>query len=170
MPATEAQLSQLVQQLRRQGHLSEGIHGNIGTILHGPMRQARPGAYLAGDAGSQQLEGDTLNAADAQHAYWGQSTGRRSSPASCNVAASSSTDWAASGGGHPEAGYLGWASGSTAPQGSATAYPTEAEEYYIGDEDDEDSSATSSDSGNEEIPEIPGLERHLRCTSISSIT
>ena len=67
MPATEAQLSQLVQQLRRQGHLSEGTHGNIGTILNGPMRQARPGAYLAGDAGSQQLEGDTLNAADVSN-------------------------------------------------------------------------------------------------------
>ena len=132
MPATEAQLSQLVQQLRRQGHLSEGIHGNIGTILHGPMRQARPGAYLGGDAGQQQ-EGDTLNAADAQHTYWGQSTGRRNSPAAWNAAASSPTDWAASGGGYPEAGHLGWASGHTAPQGSASAYPTEAEEYYIGD-------------------------------------
>ena len=159
MPATEAQLSQLVQQLRRQGHLTEGVHGNIGTILHGPMRQARPGAYLAGDSGSQQQEGVTPTAADAQHAYWGQTAGRRTSPASWDVAASSTTDWAASGGGHPEAGYPGWASGSTAPQSNVIAYPTEAEEYYIGDEDDEDSSATSSDSGNEEIPEIPGLEQ-----------
>ncbi len=159
MPATEAQLSQLVQQLRRHGHLTEGVHGNIGTILHGPMRQARSGAYLAGDSGSQQQEGVTPNAADAQHAYWGHAAGRRTSPASWDVAASSTTDWAASGGGHPEAGYPGWASGSTAPQGNVIAYPTEAEEYYIGDDDDEDSSATSSDSGNEAIPEIPGLEQ-----------
>ena len=161
MPATEAQLSLLVQQLRRQGHLTEGVHGNIGTILHGPMRQARPGAYLAGDADGQQQEGDSLNAADAQHAYWGQNAGRRSSPASWNVAPNPSTDWAASAGGHPDAGYPGWASGTTAPHGSQAAYQAEAEEFNIGtDDEDEDSSETSSDSGNEEIPDIPGLE-HL---------
>ena len=46
MPTTEAQLNAMIQQLRRHGHVTEGTHGNIATVLSGPLRQARPNAYL----------------------------------------------------------------------------------------------------------------------------
>jgi hypothetical protein len=104
MPATEAQLQQLVQQLRRQGHLTEGVHGNIGTILQGPLRQARPGTFLAGDMDGQQSEGISPNTADPQSAYWSQDAGRCSSPAAWHTATRSSTDWGTWEGGLPEPG------------------------------------------------------------------
>jgi hypothetical protein len=39
MPTTEPQFNQLVQQLRRHGHVAEGTHGNIATVLSGRDRQ-----------------------------------------------------------------------------------------------------------------------------------
>ncbi len=44
MPTSGAQFHQLVQQLRRQGHVAEGVCGNITTVLQGPLRRARPHA------------------------------------------------------------------------------------------------------------------------------
>ncbi len=47
MPTTKAQFNQLVQQLRRYGHVTEGTHGNTAAALQGPLRQARPNDYYA---------------------------------------------------------------------------------------------------------------------------
>ena len=46
LPRDEAQYTQLITQLRRYGHISEGSVGNIASSLHGLFRQARPGSYL----------------------------------------------------------------------------------------------------------------------------
>ena len=47
LPTTDAQFNQLCTQLRRYGRISENAPGNIASALHGPPRQARPGAYHA---------------------------------------------------------------------------------------------------------------------------
>ena len=47
MPNNGAEFSQLRTALRRQGHIMEGVPGNVSTLLRGPMREARPGAYMA---------------------------------------------------------------------------------------------------------------------------
>ncbi len=46
LPQTDQQFQELCTQLRRFGHISEGTQGNVAAVLHGPMRQARPGSYL----------------------------------------------------------------------------------------------------------------------------
>ena len=58
LPQTEVQFNQLTQQLRRHGHITEGFPGNIASSLHGPFRQARPGAHIAegGAGGSWNAE------------------------------------------------------------------------------------------------------------------
>ncbi len=76
MPAMEPQLKQLVQQLRRRGHVTEGTHGNIATVLSGPLRQARPNAYLAEEE-VEQAEGVPPN--PASHTHFRNSTGGRDS-------------------------------------------------------------------------------------------
>ena len=45
LPNTDAELNQLITQIRRQEHIREGAPGNIATLLGGPLRQARPHAY-----------------------------------------------------------------------------------------------------------------------------
>ena len=47
LPQNDAQFQQLCAQLRRFGHISENAPGNVASSLHGPPRQARPGAYMA---------------------------------------------------------------------------------------------------------------------------
>ena len=47
MPNNEAEFSQLCTALRRMGRIMEGVPGNVSTLLRGPMREARPGAYVA---------------------------------------------------------------------------------------------------------------------------
>ena len=49
LPRNDAQFNSLCQQLRRHGYITEGAPGNIATSLHGPPRQARPGAYAVQD-------------------------------------------------------------------------------------------------------------------------
>ena len=58
MPTTDAEFNALVTQLRRHRHVTEGVHGNIATVLRGPFHQARPGAYYAeGERDHTQQEG-----------------------------------------------------------------------------------------------------------------
>ena len=72
MPTTDAEFNLLVTQLRRHGHVTEGVHGNIATVLRGPFQQARPGAYYAdGDRDYAQQEGTTPNAA-TREVYYGE--------------------------------------------------------------------------------------------------
>ena len=57
LPQNEQQFNNLMTQLRRYGHVSENAPGNIASVLHGPLRQARPGAYLTdGSSGSGHAE------------------------------------------------------------------------------------------------------------------
>ena len=51
LPTTDAQFQNLMAQLRRFGHISENVPGNVASALHGPPRQARPGAHLANASG-----------------------------------------------------------------------------------------------------------------------
>ena len=46
LPQTEPQFQQLCQQLRRFGHMQEGVRGNVAAALQGGMHQARPGTYF----------------------------------------------------------------------------------------------------------------------------
>ena len=72
MPTTDTEFNLLVTQLRRHGHVTEGVHGNIATVLRGPFQQARPGAYYAdGDRDYAQQEGTTPNAA-TREVYYGE--------------------------------------------------------------------------------------------------
>ena len=72
MPTTDAEFNLLVTQLRRNGHASEGVHGNIASILRGPFHQARPGAYYAdGDRDYAQQKWTTPNAA-TREVYYGE--------------------------------------------------------------------------------------------------
>ena len=143
MPATEQQLQLLVQQLRRQGHLAEGAPGNVASILHGPLRQARPGAYLS-EQEPQQQEGISLNAATSQSAYWGQTTDLRQPAAYSPERQALERD-------SPDLSSAWWGAASTVPpEHVSTALPDSVDAYFMGDSD-EDSSATSSDSGTDRM-------------------
>ncbi len=39
---TDVEFDQLCVLLRHHGHITDGTHGNVATVLHGPLRQARP--------------------------------------------------------------------------------------------------------------------------------
>ena len=47
LPTTEQELDTMCSQMRRTYHILEGHPGNIGSLLHGPPRQAHRGAYLS---------------------------------------------------------------------------------------------------------------------------
>ena len=69
MPTTDAEFNLLCTQLRRHGHVTEGVHGNFATVLRVPFHQARPGAYFT-DGDTAQQEGVHLSAA-AREVYFG---------------------------------------------------------------------------------------------------
>ena len=73
LPQNDAQFQQLCTSLRRYGHISEGVPGNVASTLHGPPRQARPGAYMA-ESDAQALQAAARRTADAGGAgtYFGQ--------------------------------------------------------------------------------------------------
>ena len=54
LPQTDEHFNQLCTQLRRFGHMAEGVRGNAATVLNSGMHQARPGTYLID--GSQQAK------------------------------------------------------------------------------------------------------------------
>ena len=49
LPNTQEQFNSMCRTLRRHGHISERLPGNIASALHGPATQARAGAYMALD-------------------------------------------------------------------------------------------------------------------------
>ncbi len=69
MPTTDGDFNQLCVQLRRRGCVAEGVHGNIATVLQGPLRQERPGAYFADGDNAQQ--GRVPLNAEAHDVYFG---------------------------------------------------------------------------------------------------
>ena len=95
MPATDAEFYQLCVQLRRCGHIAERVHGNTATLLQGPLRQTRPGAYCT-EGDNAQYERVPLDA-DIPDVYYGSPppaiepwaasvVGGRSSPETSSVA------------------------------------------------------------------------------------
>ena len=142
MPTTDAEFNLLVTQLRRHGHVTEGVHGNIATVLRGPFQQARPGAYYAdGDRDYAQQEGTTPNAA-TREVYYGEAP----------QATEPWAFWAAGGRNNPEPS---WTEAPYSPMAyqdgyGASAFPA------IPMSDDSTDSETSSDNDSEELPD-PGV-------------
>ena len=59
----------MVQQIRRQGHITEATPGNIATVLQGPFHQARSGQYWVDD--TLQLP-TPQNAQQQLQSYWSE--------------------------------------------------------------------------------------------------
>ena len=47
LPTNEGELEHMFNQIRRTWHILEGSPGNLGSLLHGPPRQAHRRAYVA---------------------------------------------------------------------------------------------------------------------------
>ena len=138
----------MITQVRREGHIQEHTPGNIATILQGPFRQARPGAYCAEPENMQtqhqQLQSYWSEWSDPEH-QWPLAQ----QPVAAWASPYSGSQWA-------EAGGASWTSGSQwAEAGTDTWYPTQPGLAYFDTQQQEetDSSATSSDSGTEQLPE-----------------
>ena len=150
LPHDEAQFDAMTTQLRRFGHITENYPGNIASSLHGPLRQARPGAYwsLADDNPTAEYYFTGNNADTSQ---------------SGNNPADPWSHMGAQGFGSPPPDH-------TVPSGGHWAEPG----YYFDqntnsdqttdrpDTDEESSSATSSDDLSEELhePELEGMDDH----------
>ena len=149
LPINENEYQTMITQVRRQGHIQEHSPGNIATILQGPFRQARPGAYYAepesGQTQYQQLQ-----------SYWSEGSGPEQQ---WPLAHQPVATWAApaSGGQWADTGGASWTSGSQwAEAGTSDSwYPTQPGLAYFDSQyqEETDSSATSSDSGTEQLPE-----------------
>ena len=149
MPNNEAEFSQLCTALRRQGHIMEGVPGNFSTLLRGPMREARPGAYVTdqqGDAivqspGTQQQTYFGRNQSASDQGDWG------SAPWEATAGTIPFTDWTG-GGSH-------WA--------EPTGHLADTGEVYAADYEEESwastTTDTSSDSGEEDLqaPDVSQL-------------
>ena len=140
MPENDQEFAAMCTQLRRWGHVAEGTHGNIATVLSGPLRQARPHAYFGGEAEwppQPQPEAVLPNAGTTENAYFG---GRQDPQHSAHPtdATQPLATWALGGGVSTEA--------PSPTSGAAVAYPT----FAPGEDTDTDSD-TSSDSGTEEL-------------------
>ena len=149
MPNNEAEFSQLCTALRRQGHIMEGVPGNVSTLLRGPMREARPGAYVTdqqGDAiaqspGTQQQTYFGRNQSASDQGDWG------SAPWEATAGTIPFTDWTG-GGSH-------WA--------EPTGHLADTGEVYAADYEEESwastTTDTSSDSGEEDLqaPDVSQL-------------
>ena len=124
---------------RRFGHISEGTQGNIASSLQGPLRQARPGAYLA----EQQEPGSNLsyfgNQGSQQQDQWPD---LQTQPLFSSGGPDPFATWGAGGG----------QSAETDP--TVTAYPV----YSANQFDSGTDSDTSSDDGLEELPN-PGISQ-----------
>ena len=67
--------------LQRYGHITENALGNIGQALHGPFRQARPGAYFGDAEGAEQPQAaqDGAQRANAMRTFFGDHNDAQSS-------------------------------------------------------------------------------------------
>ena len=120
LPVNEQEYQTMITQVRRQGHIQEHTPGNIATILQGPFRQARPGAYYAEPENMQtqhqQLQSYWSEWSDPEH-QWPLAQ----QPVAAWASPSSGSQWA-------EAGGASWTSGSQwAEAGTDTWYPTQPE-------------------------------------------
>ena len=157
LPTTQEQLSAMCRTLRRHGHISEHMPGNIASALHGPARQARAGAYMAMDAPSMDLRSSQGTAAFLSDSQSGQAASQWDTllPAaltSGNPFAAWSHDQQQS---SQDQGYAPAASQYTAPNASypVTADADNQDSDWI---DETSSSATSSDDGEETLRQHTG--------------
>ncbi len=141
LPQDEPQFHEMCTQLRRFGHISEGTQGNIASSLQGPLRQARPNAYLT--------QGTDHPADGTTHSYFGN-PGSQPEPWSDL----SAQPFSAAGGTDPFATWGAGGGHSAEPSYTTTAYPVNSD-YPIDSGTDTD---TSSDDGQEELPD-PGISQ-----------
>ena len=71
LPTNDQEFNMVCQQLRRYGHITENYPGNIGQALHGPFRQARPGAYFAEGGLEAAREAAQRTTSGDMHTYFG---------------------------------------------------------------------------------------------------
>ncbi len=175
LPQTDQHFQQLCTQLRRFGHISEGSHGNVATALHGPLRQARTGTYMANQdhQAYQTVARQTANQPEGNSSllsFFGQSQPNQG-PGTPWHALEPDT-WQPAGQTDPFSYWQSEATGSNYgglyPGGGqqadtgeyewyqTQAYPTEEEEWEDITDTDTD---TSSDDGMEALPD-PGVS-HL---------
>ena len=131
--------------LRRHGHISERLPGNIASALHGPATQARAGAYMA-------LDNPVAQSPDQGTATFLSSTesGQAASPWDTLLPSTLTS-------GNPFVAWSdpGQASNPLQPSSQNASFPVNLDT----DDQDEDwedatsSSATSSDEGDELIPD-----------------
>ena len=63
LPRTEQEFSKMCQELRRHGHIMESTHGNISSVLAGPLHQAQP-------CGWAELSIEKLPAVPFEYPHW----------------------------------------------------------------------------------------------------
>ena len=73
LPQDDGQFQQMRARLRRHGHIPKNVPGNVASALHGPQRQARPGAYMSSiDVQAYQATAQRTSDAGGAGAYFGQ--------------------------------------------------------------------------------------------------
>ena len=161
LPRNQQQFNEMCQNLRRYGHITEHYPGNIAQSLHGPFRQARPGAYHV-------AEDDPLGAArdaaqrtttDGMHAFFGNARNQQSAPNArwdsqqpllYDHTSNPPAIWdAALGQGASSSG--GYWGGDRAVETDQWPDAYETHAFPVDEEESLSSSATSSDSGDEDI-------------------
>jgi len=158
LPQNDEQFRQMCTQLRRYGHISEGAPGNIAASLHGPARQARPGAYLA--------QTDLQNAArrsahnSGMASYFGNAQADPSQQGMWDALIPQSVFPE-----DPDDAFAAWATGEGRQADPGTnrsgerqqADPAPSHQHafpVVNDEDDGTDTDTSSDDGMEEITQL----------------
>ena len=149
-PATEAQFFQLRQNLRRQGHILENAHGNIGAMLKGAPKQARPGAYFAGD---DDIGNDPIASSSTSSAHLGPTAntgwGRVALTAAQNQPVGVEGSWEGIGAGMETTGSV----------------PTNNFPAYLANDDDSWSTGTDTDTSSDdgaEALDLPDLSQMTR--------
>ena len=142
LPTTDAQLQELFTNLRRHGHIMEGVRGNISSVVNGQYHQARAGQYY-GEAESFFLNFGNDNSATPVGGplmdLWAVDDPNINGSRSADVDIHWTYHGNASGSGSADASMQQW------------SYPVHSLDTFFDDcyssEDDYNSSDTSSDDG-----------------------
>ena len=183
LPTTEQQFNELFAQLRRFGHMTEGVQGNVATVLSAPFRPARPGTYHTQSdqastflATSQQPAAppsapasawDALLPAPLGHASNDPfaSWGARESQSADHTYLGTATSWNGRGSQSADPGHHGtWNVGGQAATGEDTIAAFMADYEWSEGTDSE----TSSDDGQEVLPD-PGVHSMSRSEAAAHV-
>ena len=158
LPTTAQEFNMVCMNLRRYGHITENAPGNIGQALHGPFRQARPGAYFGDAAGAEQpLEAqDGTQRANAMRTFFGDHNDAQSS--NWDPSATQPLLYDPDNNPNPlwNVAEQPWDGGGHRADATPWAAPQDAYTYAVDLESDPSSSATSSDDHYEEV-DMPGI-------------